>query len=82
MTMALNKNFTGMGGRRDASQEQSARKKMTAAEWGKQLLLLCRFYLTTGNRWFILAARCEGEATGWTWTSTCQYHACCGLHYA
>jgi hypothetical protein len=31
--MALNKNFTGTGGRRDASQEQSARKKMTAADW-------------------------------------------------
>jgi hypothetical protein len=35
MKVALNKDFTGMGGRRDASQEQSARKKMTAAEWGK-----------------------------------------------
>jgi hypothetical protein len=35
MTVALNENFTGMGGKRDASQEQSARKKMTAAEWGK-----------------------------------------------
>jgi hypothetical protein len=35
MTMALNKSFMGMEGRRDASQEQSARKKMTAAEWGK-----------------------------------------------
>jgi hypothetical protein len=34
MEVALNENFTGMGGRRDASQEQSARKKMTAAEWG------------------------------------------------
>jgi hypothetical protein len=43
MTAALNKNFTRMGGKRDASQGQSARKKMTAAEWGKQLLLLCHF---------------------------------------
>jgi hypothetical protein len=32
MTMALSKNFKGTGGRRDASQEQSARKKMTTAE--------------------------------------------------
>jgi hypothetical protein len=48
MTMELNKNFTRVGGRRDAFQEQSARKKMTAAEWGKQLPLLCYFYLTTG----------------------------------
>jgi hypothetical protein len=39
MTAVLNKNFTGMGGRRDASQEQSARKKMTVAECGKQLRL-------------------------------------------
>jgi hypothetical protein len=48
MTMVLNKNFTRVGGRRDALQEQSAKKKMMAAEWGKQLLLLCHFYLTTG----------------------------------
>jgi hypothetical protein len=34
MTAALNKNFMRMGGKRDASQGQSARKKMTAAEWG------------------------------------------------
>jgi hypothetical protein len=50
MRAALNKNFTRMGGKRDASQGQSARKKMMAAEWGKQLLLLCHFYLATGNR--------------------------------
>jgi hypothetical protein len=49
MKVALNEDFTGMGGRRDASQEQSARKKMTAVEWGKQLRLLCHFYLITGN---------------------------------
>jgi hypothetical protein len=30
--MVLNENFTGRRGRRDASQEQSARKKMMAAE--------------------------------------------------
>jgi hypothetical protein len=71
MMVALNKNFTRMGGKRDASQGQSARKKMTAVEWGKQLLLLCHFYLTTGNCWSILAARCEGEAAGWIWPSTC-----------
>jgi hypothetical protein len=35
MKVVLNGDLTGMGGRRDASQEQSARKKMTAAEWGK-----------------------------------------------
>jgi hypothetical protein len=64
MMAALNENFTGRGGRRDASQEQSARKKMTVAEWGKQLLLRCHFYLTLGNRWSILAARCKGEAAG------------------
>jgi hypothetical protein len=34
MKVALNKDLTGMGGRRDASQERSARKKiMTVAEW-------------------------------------------------
>jgi hypothetical protein len=35
MTAVLSENFAGMGGGRDASQEQNARKKMTAAEWGK-----------------------------------------------
>jgi hypothetical protein len=35
MKVVLNEDFTGMGGRRDALQEQSARKKMTAADWGK-----------------------------------------------
>jgi hypothetical protein len=55
-----------MGGRRSASQEQNARKKMMmAAEWGKQLPLLRHFYPTTGKYWSILAARCEGEAAGW-----------------
>jgi hypothetical protein len=48
MTLVLNKNLARVGGRRDAFQEQSARKKMTAVEWGKQFLLLCHFYLTTG----------------------------------
>jgi hypothetical protein len=32
MTVALSEDFTGMGGRRDVSQGQSARKKMTVAE--------------------------------------------------
>jgi hypothetical protein len=35
MTATLNENFAGRGGRRDALQEKCARKKMTAAEWGK-----------------------------------------------
>jgi hypothetical protein len=35
MAAALSKNFAGMEGGRDASLEQNARKKMTAAEWGK-----------------------------------------------
>jgi hypothetical protein len=35
MTAALNKNFARMGGKRDATPGQSARKKMTVAEWGK-----------------------------------------------
>jgi hypothetical protein len=35
MTVALSKNFAGMEGGRDVSQEQNARKKMMAAEWGK-----------------------------------------------
>jgi hypothetical protein len=48
MKVVLNEDLKGMGGRRDASQERSTRKKMMmAAEWGKQLLLLCHFYLTT-----------------------------------
>jgi hypothetical protein len=39
MKMVLNGDLAGMGGRKDATQERSARKKMTmAAEWGKQLL--------------------------------------------
>jgi hypothetical protein len=50
MKEALNEDLTGMGGMRDASQERSAKKKMmTAADWGKQLLLLGHFYPTTGN---------------------------------
>jgi hypothetical protein len=64
MSTVLNENFAGMGGRRDALQEKYARKKMMVMEWGKQLLLRCHFYLTLGNRWSILAARCEGEAAG------------------
>jgi hypothetical protein len=39
MKMALNGDLAGMGGRKDATQERSTRKKkMTAAEWGKLLL--------------------------------------------
>jgi hypothetical protein len=41
MKVALKEDLAGMGGWEDASQEQSARKKMmTTAEWGKQLLSL------------------------------------------
>jgi hypothetical protein len=43
----------GRGGRKDALQEKCAGKKMMAAEWGKQLLLRCHFYLVPGNRWTI-----------------------------
>jgi hypothetical protein len=50
MAPALSKNFSGMGGGRAVAQEQNARKKMTAAEWGKQLPLCCHFYLVPGNR--------------------------------
>jgi hypothetical protein len=53
MEVALKEDFTGMGGRRDASQERSARKKMmTAAEWGKQLLPLRHFLLS--HHWKLL----------------------------
>jgi hypothetical protein len=45
-------------------QEKCAGKKMTTAEWGKQLLLRYHFYLVLGNRWSILAAHREGEAAG------------------
>jgi hypothetical protein len=82
MTAALSKNLAGMEGGRAVSQEQNARKKMMAVEWGKQLPLRCHFYLIPGNRWSILAAHCEGEAAGWIWPSTCQPHGCRGLHYA
>jgi hypothetical protein len=41
MKVALKEDLTGMGGRGDASQERSTRKKMmTMVEWGKQLLSL------------------------------------------
>jgi hypothetical protein len=53
------------------AQEQNARKKMTTAEWGKQLPLRYHFYLIPGNRWSILAAHCEWEAARWIWPSTC-----------
>jgi hypothetical protein len=50
MAVALSKNFAGMEGGRAMAQEQNARKKMTAAEWGKQLPLRCHFYLVPRNR--------------------------------
>jgi hypothetical protein len=64
MAAALSKNFAGMEGGRAVAQEQNGRKKMTAAEWGKQLPLRCHFYLVPGNRWSILAAHCEGKLAG------------------
>jgi hypothetical protein len=84
MKVALKEDLAGMEGRRDASQERSARKKMMmAAEWGKLLLpLVFFFYPSTGNHWSILAVRSEGEAAGWIWPSTCQHHTRRGLHYA
>jgi hypothetical protein len=35
MMAALSRNFVGMEDEREASLEQNARKKMTAAEWGE-----------------------------------------------
>jgi hypothetical protein len=55
------------------SLERSARKKMTAAEWGEQLPLCCYFYPTSRNHRPILAVHCEGEAAGQIWPSTCQH---------
>jgi hypothetical protein len=55
---------------------------MMAAEWGEQLPLCGYFYLTPGNRRFILAAHCEGEAAERIWLSVCQHHGRRGLHYA
>jgi hypothetical protein len=82
--VTLNGDHAGMGGRKDATQEWSARKKMMiATEWGKQLLPLgFFFYPFVGNHWSILAVRSEGEAAGWIWPSMCQHHARRGLHYA
>jgi hypothetical protein len=50
MAAALSKNFTGMEGGRAVAQEQNAKKKMTTAEWGKQLPLRHHFYLIPRNR--------------------------------
>jgi hypothetical protein len=46
MAAALSESFAGMEDEREASLEQNARKKMTAAEWGEQLPLCCYFCLT------------------------------------
>jgi hypothetical protein len=35
MTAVLSESFAGMEDEREASLEQNARKKMTAAEWGE-----------------------------------------------
>jgi hypothetical protein len=49
MVAALSKDFAEMEGGRAVAQEQNARKKKAALEWGKQLPLRCHFYLIPGN---------------------------------
>jgi hypothetical protein len=82
MVAAFSRNFGGMEDEREASLEQNARKKMTAAEWSEQLPLCYYFYLVPGNCRSILAAHCEEEAVGRIWPSTCQHRERRGLHYA
>jgi hypothetical protein len=46
MKVTLNGDLAGMGGRKDATQEWSIRKKMMmVAEWGKQLLPLVSSFI-------------------------------------
>jgi hypothetical protein len=49
MAAAVSKDFAEMEGGRAMVQKQNTRKKMMAAEWGKQLPLCCHFYLIPGN---------------------------------
>jgi hypothetical protein len=49
------------GDGREEQQEQSARKKTMAAEWGELLLLRGHFYLIPGKSRLILAVHCEVE---------------------
>jgi hypothetical protein len=65
MAVALDQELTG-NGTRDARQGQCARRKtMTAAEWGKQLLLLFSFIplweISGSSQLFVLKRewRCE-----------------------
>jgi hypothetical protein len=58
MEVVLNEDLAGMGGRRDASQERSIRKKMmTAVEWGKQLLPLGFFFYPTMGKSLVHPSR-------------------------
>jgi hypothetical protein len=70
------------GDGREEQQEQSARKKMMAAEWGELLPLRGHFYLVPGKWRLILAAHYEVETVEQIWPSTCQHHGSRGLHYA
>jgi hypothetical protein len=70
------------GDGREEQQEQSARKKTMAAEWGELLLLRGHFYLIPGKSRLILAVHYEVETTEQIWPSTCQYHENRGLHCA
>jgi hypothetical protein len=77
MMAALNENFAGREGRRDALQEKYTRKKMMAVEWGKQLLLQCHFShpgkslvhpnctLRKGNGWVNLAVHMSAPCALW-----------------
>jgi hypothetical protein len=64
MVVELNRNFGGMEDEREASLEQNARKKMTAAEWGEQLPLCCYFYLVLRNCRSIQLPIAKGKRLG------------------
>jgi hypothetical protein len=49
---------------REEQQEQDARKKTMAAEWGEQLLLRGHFYLIPGKSRLILAVHHDVETVG------------------
>jgi hypothetical protein len=70
------------GDGREEQQEQSARRKTMAAEWGELLLLRCHFYLIPEKSRLILAVHYEVEMAEQIWSSTSQYHENRGLHYA
>jgi hypothetical protein len=81
MGSARGKGFENGDGQEE-QQEQSARRKTMAAEWGELLLLRCHFYLISGNLRLILAVHYEVETAEQIWPSTCQYHENRGFHYA